>query len=75
MSETTFIINDLENGWMWQDMHSDEDLLLYCSEELEVPDELIEELEHFGNAFRVSLYRDRSYFNEDWFVNLQRVAS
>lgn len=74
MSETTFIINDLENGWMWQDIGSVDDIYLYCSEELEVPEEVIDELEHYGNAFRVSLHRDRRYFNEDWFVNLQRIA-
>ncbi|MEA3374298.1 MAG: hypothetical protein U9Q62_11500 [Campylobacterota bacterium] len=74
MSETTFIVKSLENGWMWQDMRSDDDLLVYCSEELEVPDELIDELECYEHAFKVALHRDRSYFNDDWYVNLQRVA-
>lgn len=75
MSETTFVIDELENGWMWQDIMNEDDLLVYCTEELEVPDELIDALESYGDAFKVKLCRDRSYFTDDWYVNLQRLAS
>lgn len=75
MSETIFMVKSLENGWVWQDLRNQDDLFIYCCEELEVPDELIDEVECYGDAFKVSLHRDRSYFNDDWFVQLQRIAS
>ncbi|MDX1295006.1 MAG: hypothetical protein R3302_01990 [Sulfurimonadaceae bacterium] len=75
MKETTFVIEHLDNGWVWQDINDEDTAYLYCSEELEVPDEWIEELDCYREAIRISLHRDRSYFTDDWFVNLQRLSS
>lgn len=74
MKETTFLIRQLDNGWDWPDIDSEADVALYCCEELEVPEELIEEVVCLGEAFRLSLLPDRSYRREDWYVNLQRSA-
>jgi hypothetical protein len=73
MKETTFIIKKLDFGWYWQDIVNEYDAHTYCAEELEVPQEWIEEVECFERAFKLSLYRSRSYFNEDWYVNLRRI--
>ena len=75
MKETTFVIKDLDNGWVWQDIRDEDTAYLYCNEELEVPDNLIEELECYNEMIRISLYRDKRYFAEDWFVNLQRLSA
>jgi hypothetical protein len=74
MNETTFVIKDLDNGWVWQDICDEEIAYLYCNEELEVPGEWIEELRCYHQAIQISLHRDRSYFTDDWFVNLQRLS-
>jgi hypothetical protein len=74
MKETMFVIKDLENGWVWQDIHDEDVAYLYCNEELEVPEECIEALCCDEQAIRLSLHRDRRYFSDDWFVNLQRLS-
>lgn len=75
MKETTFVIKELDNGWVWQDIHDEDTAYLYCNEELEVPEEWIEELDCDNDAIRISLHRDKRYFTDDWFVNLQRLSS
>ena len=74
MKETTFIIKELDNGWVWQDISDEDTAQIYCSEELEVPGEWIEELECYNEAFRLSLHRSRHYVSDDWYVNLQRLG-
>ena len=74
MKETTFVIKDLDNGWVWQDIRDEDTAYLYCSEELEVPDGVIEELQCYDEAIRISVHRERRYFTDDWFVNLQRLS-
>ncbi len=74
MKETTFVIKELDNGWVWQDICDDEIAYLYCNEELEVPEEWIEALQCRHDAIQISLHRDRRYFADDWFVNLQRLS-
>lgn len=74
MKETTFLIRKLDNGWDWLDIYSEDVAVLYCCEELEVPEDLIEDVECFEGAMKLSLVPDRSYYREDWFVNLQRSA-
>lgn len=73
MKETTFVIRTLDSGWYWQDIVSVHDARIYCAEELEVPQEWIDEIECLGNALRLSLHRSRSYMRDDWYVNLQRI--
>lgn len=75
MNETTFVIKRLDNGWDWPDITDETAAELYCAEELEVPSELIEELYCVNDAIKLSLQRSREYFRDDWYVNLQRVAS
>lgn len=75
MSETTFVIKELDNGWYWDDIYATSDAEIYCVEELEVPDEFIEKVEVFNEAFRIQLQRSRSYFRDDWYVNLQRIGA
>ncbi len=74
MKETTFLIKDLDNGWVWQDIYDDEVAYIYCCEELEVPDDAIEDLRRCEDAIHISVHRDRRYFSDDWFVNLQRLS-
>ena len=74
MKETIFVIRQLGNGWDWPDIMDENDAAQYCREELDVPEEVIEEVECFKGAMRLSLVPDRRYFREDWYVNLQRSA-
>lgn len=74
MKENIFLIRDLDNGWDWPDMYSNNDVEQYCLEELEVPEEHIDEVECLNDAFQLTLKRQRSYHNDDWYVNLIRCA-
>jgi len=74
MKDNVFVIRSLDNGWDWQDMYSENDIESYCLEELEVPEEHIDEVERFNKAFQLTLKRQRSYHNDDWYVNLIRCA-
>ena len=75
MKETTFVIQQLDNGWVWQDIHDEDTAYLYCNEELEVPEEWIDDLRCDHDSIRIELHRDRRYFSDDWYVNLQRLSS
>jgi len=46
----------------------------YVLEELEVPQEYIKSLEIYEDALSIKLSQGRDYFNDDWYVNLQRVS-
>lgn len=74
MKETTFLIRRLDNGWDWPDIDNDDVATQYLCEELEVPEELIEEVECYAGAMKLSLVPDRRYMRDDWYVNLQRCA-
>lgn len=74
MKETTFLILNLDNGWEWQDIHNEDVAAEYLCEELDIPEELIEDVECYEKALKLSLVPDRRYYREDWFVNLQRCA-
>ena len=74
MKDNVFVISDLDYGWDWQDMYSENDVEAYCLEELEVPQEHIDQVECYNNAFQLTLKRQRSYHNDDWYVNLTRCA-
>ena len=54
--------------------YCEQDIESYCLEELEVPQEHIDEVEFFNNAFQLTLKRQRSYHCDDWYVNLLRSA-
>lgn len=46
----------------------------YVYEELEVPKEYIDSLEISEERLNIKLSSGRAYFNDDWYVNLQRVS-
>lgn len=46
----------------------------YVLDELEIPKEYIKSLEIDEELLSIKLTQGRSYFNDDWYVNLQRVS-
>lgn len=47
----------------------------YVIEDLEVPSNCIKSLKlHDGHYVDIKLNSQESYFNDDWYVNLQRVS-
>jgi len=74
LKERSFIIKALANGWNWLDISDKDDIENYCVQELEVPQELIKNLHFYNNAFEINLINSRSYYRDDWYINLQRCA-
>ncbi|MEN8148003.1 MAG: hypothetical protein ABFR02_10360 [Campylobacterota bacterium] len=74
MKDNVFLIRSLDRGWDWPDMYSESDVEIYCLEELEVPEEHIDNVTFLNNAFQLTLKRERSYHRDDWYVNLMRCA-
>lgn len=53
----------------------DENLIQEClEEEFDVPSECIESLNIYDEHIHIKLASDKRYFNDDWYVNLQRVG-
>jgi len=46
----------------------------YVIEDLEVPEDCIESLKIFDSHVNIKLSPSKRYFNDDWYVNLQRVG-
>ena len=46
----------------------------YLYEDLEVPEECIESLKIYDKFVNIKLSSSKQYFNDDWYVNLQRVG-
>lgn len=46
----------------------------YLFEDLEVPYECIESLNICNEYVNIKLTQTKKYFNDDWYVNLQRVG-
>jgi|GEM_PF-1445246 len=46
----------------------------YVLEELEIPQECIKSLKVSHECVNIKLAHSRDYFNDDWYVNLQRVS-
>lgn len=44
-----------------------------CENHLEIPADLINKISCNNNSFTVYLANSRSYYREDWYVNLQRL--
>ncbi len=74
MKDNVFVIRTLDNGWDWPDIDNESDIELYCCEELEVPEDLIDNVAYYDHAFQLTLKRAKSYRSDDWYVNLQRSA-
>lgn len=64
---------NLELGYAQSDLNQEiiEEHLCY---ELDVPLEYIKKLEILKDSFYVKLTDSVRYFNEDWYVNMQRIA-
>jgi hypothetical protein len=61
------------------DLDYDNDITLdliaeYLQEYFDVPQEFIESLQIKNDSVKIKLAQTRSYFNDDWYVNLQRVS-
>lgn len=46
----------------------------FVVEDLEVPDHFIESLQLKDTFVNIKLSQTREYFNDDWYINLQRVS-
>ncbi|MDQ7044339.1 MAG: hypothetical protein Q9M32_00295 [Sulfurimonas sp.] len=46
----------------------------YLEDDLEIPAKFIESLGISDTYVNIKLSRSREYFNDDWYVNLQRVS-
>jgi len=46
----------------------------YIIEDLEIPKEYIKHININNEYLKIKLSPGRQYFNDDWYVNLQRVA-
>lgn len=44
-----------------------------CENTLDIPRDYIRKIECYEDRFRLSLIQSRSYYREDWYVNLQRL--
>ena len=44
-----------------------------CENDLEIPQEYINKIRCKNDSFTVYLANTRSYYREDWYVNLQRL--
>ena len=46
----------------------------YIFEDLEVPEDCVESLQISDSYVNIKLSSNKRYFNDDWYVNLQRVG-
>lgn len=46
----------------------------YIYEDLEIPEHYIKSLQIADDYVNIKLQNSRQYFNDDWYVNLQRVG-
>jgi len=46
----------------------------YITEYLEVPHDCIDSLNIYDSCVNIKLTSKKRYFNDDWYVNLQRVS-
>lgn len=44
-----------------------------CENHLEIPEEFINKISCEDNCFTIYLANSRSYYRDDWYVNLQRL--
>ena len=75
MLEREFIV-DANNPELELEFFCDLDdicALSICENELEIPHEHIKKVECYDDAFKIYLTQSRSYFRDDWYVNLQRL--
>jgi len=46
----------------------------YFEEELEIPDSCVDSFEYHNDYVKIKLVNSREYYNDDWYINLQRVV-
>ena len=74
MKTREFILST-ENFDLDYDTSLNMDLIQECiAEDLEIPSECIESLNICDEYVNIKLSKSKRYFNDDWYVNLQRVA-
>lgn len=44
-----------------------------CEHNLEIPAEHIKKIKCYNDVFKISLTNSRSYYRDDWYVNLTRL--
>ena len=73
MSEREFLISANNPELELFDALNDSFAQSVCENELEIPQECIKKVECYEDAFKVYLTHSRSYYRDDWYVNLQRM--
>lgn len=71
-----FTVSEFEDGWGMQEVECEEQLFLYCTEVLFIPEENIEELS-INDNYNLEIYiKDLEYEDteEDWYVNLLKIS-
>jgi len=73
MLEREFVIDAYNEELEFFHHLDDECAQSICENTLEIPSGYIKSIECYDDAFKVSLTKSRSYYREDWYVNLQRL--
>ena len=74
MKTREFKINTDYLNLGYDDRLNDDLIQEYLIEDLEVPQDCIESLNIFDDYVDIKLSTNQRYFNDDWYVNLQRVC-
>ncbi|MDH5464494.1 MAG: hypothetical protein OEW60_02635 [Thiovulaceae bacterium] len=74
MRTRRYTVVALEDGWEWEDFNNI-DILEYCTQELSIPNEFLNEVSCKHRRLELCIQTSSHYHNEDWFVNLLRVAA
>lgn len=74
MKTREFIINTDNLDIDCNDYLSNDLVEEYLVEDLEVPQDCIESLNIYDSYVNIKLTPTKKYFNDDWYVNLQRVS-
>jgi len=74
MKEREFVI---KSDYIDTDLNGEFDLDVFetfFEDELEVPSAYVDSFEYHENYVKVKLVNSREYYNDDWYINLQRVV-
>lgn len=73
MLEREFLIDPYHEEFELFHSLDNESAQSICENNLEIPSSYIKSIECYDDAFKVELKKSRSYYREDWYVNLQRL--
>jgi len=74
MKEREFIIKSFD---LDVDLYGELDLDLvetYFEDELEIPTTYVDKYEYHNEYVKIKLVNSRAYYNDDWYINLQRIV-